>query len=146
MSMKGQDKKVGFLLERTTRIIKLCFTKAFKNLDVDITPEQWVILDTLFLEGNQSQVDLAAMIFKNTPTVSRIIDILVQKGYVTRELSEKDRRKTIISITEIGKKLVKSCYNEVNQLRTLTWEHLSDEDYEDFKRIMTQVFKNLKSY
>jgi DNA-binding MarR family transcriptional regulator len=146
MSDMGQDKKVGFLLERTTRSIKLCFTKAFKKLNADITPEQWVILDTLHLEGNQSQVDLAAMIFKNTPTVSRIIDILVQKEYVSRELSEEDRRKTIISITEPGTKLVQSCYKEVSHLRNLTWEYLSDEDYDDFTRIMNQIFKNLKTY
>ena len=146
MSKDNIEKRVGFLLERTTRILKLSFTKAFGNLGVDITPEQWIILDTLVQKGSHSQVELAQIIFKNIPTVSRIIDILVNKDFVLREISEEDRRKTIISISEEGEKLVFKCYKEVKRLRTLAWDGLSNEDYEVFTRIINTVFENMKSY
>ena len=146
MDLGKDDKRVGFLLERTTRIVKLCFTKAFAQLEVDITPEQWVVLDTLVQEGAMSQVDIAQIIYKNTPTVSRLIDQLERKGFLNRVPSDEDRRATIISITTEGKKLVDQCLPEVKRLRELTWEGLNDKEYQQFTRIIDQVFKNMQSY
>ena len=139
-------KRVGFLLERTTRIVKLCFTKAFAQLEVDITPEQWVILDTLKERGPLLQVDIAHIVFKNTPTVSRMIDHLERKSFITRTPSEKDRRATIISLTSEGEALIDQCMEEVRKLRSRSWKALSDKDYDHFTRIIDQIFDNMKSY
>ena len=143
----NQDvKRVGFLLERTTRIVKLCFTKAFTQLQVDITPEQWVILDTLKERGSLLQVDIAHIVYKNTPTVSRMIDHLERKALISRVPSETDRRATVISLTLEGNQLVERCMEEINRLRDLTWRELSNEDFQQFTRIIDQVFVNMQSY
>jgi len=146
MGGRKKDKRVGFLLESTTRIVKLCFNKAFTQLDVDITPEQWVVLDTLMDRGPLSQVDISGIIFKDAPTVSRLIDQLERKGFLNRLPSETDRRATVIKITTEGKNLVDHCLKEVKQLRELTWKNLSEEDYNHFTRIINQVFNNMQSY
>jgi DNA-binding MarR family transcriptional regulator len=140
------DKKIGFLLERTTRIAKLSFTKAFKKLGVDITPEQWIVLDKLDSNKEMSQKEIGSESFKNAPTISRIIDNLVKKGLVSRVSEENDRRKTAISLTEKGKKIVTKCRLEVDALRDLSWNNLSDQDYNEFNRIIDQIFENFKGY
>ncbi len=133
---------IGFLLERTTRIVKLQFHKAFKNLKVDMTPEQWVIMDSLFQRNKLSQKDLADVSYKNAPTISRIIDVLSKKGWVVREMSEKDRRVYIISQTKKGRAVYKKVIGEVERLRDLGWKGLSSKDYKDFTKIINQVFDN----
>lgn len=140
------DKKIGFLLERTTRIAKLSFTKAFKKMDVDITPEQWIVLDKLDVNKAMSQKEIGNESFKNAPTISRIIDNLVRKGLVNRTSEENDRRKTSISLTEDGRKLVKKCRKEVDGLRDLSWNNLTDRDYKEFNRIIDQIFDNFEGY
>ncbi|MEM9546014.1 MAG: MarR family transcriptional regulator [Bacteroidota bacterium] len=140
------DKKIGFLLERTTRIAKLSFTKAFKKLNVDITPEQWIVMDKLDMKKEMSQKEIGNESFKNAPTISRIIDNLVRKGFVSRVSGESDRRKTVISLTLSGKELVNQCRKEIDSLRDLSWKHLSDRDYAEFNRIIDQVFENFESY
>jgi len=142
----NSDKKIGFLLERTTRIAKLSFTKAFKKLGVDITPEQWIVLDKLDANKEMSQKEIGNESFKNAPTISRIIDNLVRKGYVSRVSEENDRRKTSISLTTEGKNLVDQCRKEVDDLRDLSWNNLTDQDYQIFNRIIDQVFENFESY
>lgn len=143
---KDSNKKIGFLLERTTRIVKLSFTRAFKKLDVDITPEQWIIMDKLDLNGEMSQKEIGNQSFKNAPTISRIIDNLVRKGFVSRASEESDRRKTSINLTGEGKKIVDQCKQEVETLRDLSWKNLTDEDYSNFNRIIDQVFENFEGY
>ena len=146
MGNSSNERRVGFLLERTTRILKLGFTRAFGKIGVDITPEQWIILDTLYTKGNYSQVQLAQIIFKNTPTVSRILDILVKKNLVKRKVPDDDRRVTMISITKEGRLLVDKCYPEIQKVRSLSWSDLSEEDFDQFTRILDKVFNNMKSY
>ena len=141
-----RDKKIGFLLERTTRIAKLSFTKAFKKLGVDITPEQWIVLDKLDVNKEMSQKEIGNESFKNAPTISRIIDNLVKKGYVSRVSEASDRRKTSISLTKSGKELVDGCRVEIDALRALSWNKLTDNDYKEFNRIIDQVFENFEGY
>ena len=141
-----KNKRIGFLLERTTRIAKLSFTKAFKNLKVDITPEQWIVLDILNNQGSMSQKDIGNASFKNAPTISRIIDNLVKKGFVDRVGEEGDRRKTSISLTEEGLALVTKCQAEVDSLRNRSWDKLSDKDYTEFRRILDKIFENFEGY
>lgn len=140
------DKRIGFILERTTRITKLSFTKAFKKMNVDITPEQWVVIDALDKKGAMHQKDIGVQSFKNAPTISRIIDNLVKKGFVERSTQNDDRRKTLIVLTEEGKNVVEKCTGEVAHIRELSWDGLSHEDYKQFKNTIDSIFKNLSNY
>jgi len=142
----NSDKKIGFLLERTTRIAKLSFTKVFKKLGVDITPEQWIVLDKLDANKEMSQKEIGNESFKNAPTISRIIDNLVRKGFVSRISEENDRRKTAISLTPKGKEMVDQCRKEIDSLRDHSWSNLSDQDYKEFNRIIDQIFENFEGY
>ena len=141
-----KNKRIGFLLERTTRNAKLSFTKAFKKLEVDITPEQWIVIDTVNKNGTMSQKSIGQLSFKNAPTISRIIDNLVKKGLVDRVEEKGDRRKTSISITASGANLIDHCQNEVDKLRKLSWVGLTDSDYVDFTRILDKIFENFEAY
>jgi len=143
---KTTSRRVGFLLESTTRVVKLSFTKAFKNLGIDITPEQWVILDTLFQQGDLTQNALAQTAYKNAPTVSRIIDKLEEKKLVQRSADKADRRKTVVCLTKLGIRTTEKCYPEVHKLRKLAWQGLSDKDYSELKNILEKVFKNSELY
>jgi len=141
-----ESRRVGFLLESTTRVVKLSFTKAFKNLGINITPEQWVIIDTLYQQGDLTQNELAKAAYKNDPTVSRIIDKLVGKNFVCRNADTEDRRKITISLTKRGKKTAEKCYPEVHKLRELSWNNLSDKDFDSLQRILEKVFANSEGY
>lgn len=141
-----KDKKVGFILESNTRIAKLSFIKVFKKLKVDLTPEQWVILDNLNQEDGLTQTELAKKSFKNTPTVSRIIDVLVKKALAERQVDSEDRRRQLVYLTKKGKAVVKKCAKEISALRKLSWEGLSEKDYDEFLRITKTIFANFQKY
>ena len=115
-------------------------------MGVDITPEQWIVLDKLDVNKEMSQKEIGNESFKNAPTISRIIDNLVRKELVNRISEENDRRKTAISLTKKGKKLVDQCREEVDGLRDLSWNKLTDKDYKEFNRIIDQIFENFEGY
>ena len=138
MSDQSDPKKFGFLLERTFRITKLSFIKVFNKLGADITPDQWVLLDTLNQKGKLSQKEISQLSFKDAATISRIIEKLVIKELVTKASEALDKRKTTIALTPKGKSLVERCQQEVDNLRKHSWQHLDEQDYEDFQRIIIE--------
>ena len=142
----NKDKRIGFLLERTTRLAKLSFTKAFKDLGVDITPEQWIVLDILNNNGSLSQKDIGKRSYKNAPTISRIIDNLVNKNLVSRVIHKVDRRKASIQLTDAGHQVIAQCQEEVDKIRTLSWDGLDDDDYDTFRSLLDKIFDNFESY
>lgn len=141
-----KEKKVGVLLEQATRVTKLTFIKAFKKVGADITPEQWAILDCLYHESGLTQTELGERVYKNKPTISRIIDITCEKKYTKRKKFIGDRRKFQIFLTAKGKKLVEKCTPEVKKVRVRSWNGLSNEDYDTFCNITKQLFKNFEGY
>ena len=136
---------VGFMLERTTRVVKLKFHRLFKELGIEMTPEQWVMMDALHVRNDQSQKELANASFKDAPTISRSIDVLEKKAWVVRNPSPEDRRIYIIHQTSEGQALTKRVLKKVENIRTQGWEGLNSKDYEDFTRIINKVFENYSS-
>ena len=93
MKDEKETKNFGAYLDRTLRMVRLDLGKRFKKVGVDITPEQWMILSSLYKNNGQSQTELGNDSFKNAPTVSRIIDLLCKKGLTERQRFENDRRR-----------------------------------------------------
>jgi len=145
MGKNEETKNFGAFIDRTMKIIKHNYLKAFKEIGVDITTEQWVLMDLLFQNNGISQNDLANGTFKNAPTVSRIVDLLCKKGITERKRFENDRRRYKIFLTSKGKKTYKKVLPKVVELRTQGWENLSSKDYTTFLRIMNQIFQNFES-
>lgn len=143
--MENSDTKYfGSFVERNFKLIKQTFSKAFKKAGIDITPEQWVIIDLLHKDDGVSQNDLAEQSDKDAPTVSRIIDILERKNLIERRNVQGDRRKYHIFLMEDGRAIHNKLNPIVENLRIKGWENLSDDDYKTFLRIMNQIYKNFR--
>ena len=142
MNKISESKKIGFYLERTTRIVKLSYSQALKEHGIDLTPEQWVILDALDQADGLSQKELANKSFKDAPTISRIIDLLENKNYVSRKTAEDDRRRFQVYLTEQGEMLVTKARPVISKMRSKGWQSLDKGDYENFIRIMNTIFSN----
>ena len=142
MMTEEQEKYFGTYIDRNYRIIRLNFLHAFRRAGVDITTEQWVLIDALYRKNGLSQTELAEIGFKDAPTVSRIIDLLCKKGFTERQRFDNDRRRYKIFLTDEGKAAYEKALPNVLELRRKGWTNLTDEDYQHFLRIMDQVFRN----
>ncbi len=141
MSQLSYD-NVGTLLDRTTRLLKAHFLRAFKDANVDLTPEQWVLLDHLKKAGAASQTALANGTFKDAPTVSRIIDKLAKKGLAERTRFPNDRRRYQVALTEKGDDTHAKLLPKVEALRVQAWGGLSEADYADLTRVLERIRDN----
>jgi DNA-binding MarR family transcriptional regulator len=136
-----------FKIDTTIKKIRQGLQKKLDDHNVDLTVDQWVLLDHIFRhEANGvSQNELAEMTVKDAPTVTRIIDLLVKKGLAERTMAENDRRKFNITLTEAGKDKFHEAYPIVAEVRRKGWGDLNEDDYQTFVRILDSIYSNVTS-
>jgi DNA-binding MarR family transcriptional regulator len=132
----------GIYLDRTLKAVRLDMHRRFKEVGIDITPEQWVLLSALYERDGMSQAELAGNSYKDAPTVSRIIDLLDRKKLIQRVRIKEDRRSYQVTITPEGKATVEKALPAVLNARKKGWSGLTAEDHKVFLRIMDQIFQN----
>lgn len=134
----------SFLLDRTAKRVKQYAQSRFKELGFNITVDQWLVLRYLSDNRNLTQRELADLIFKDTPTLTRIIDLLCNKGLTERRIHPEDRRCFNVYLTSEGEKKVAEIRPLVRNVRLKAWEGLSEKDFEEFKRILNSIYTNLE--
>jgi MarR family 2-MHQ and catechol resistance regulon transcriptional repressor len=71
----------------------------------DISVTQCYALETLVRQGGRTLNDLAAQLYLDKSTASRVVDALERKGYVTRTPHPDDRRALLLEATAAGREL-----------------------------------------
>lgn len=138
-----QFAKYSFLLDRTARKVKQYAQQQFKLGDFDVTVDQWLVMKNLSENGPMSQTELAGLVFKDHPTLTRIIDLLSKKGYVERVPHPQDRRSFQLHLTDSGVSKVTALRPQILEIREKAWENLNQTDFDEFKRILNTIYQNL---
>lgn len=130
-------------LNKTVQLLKAHFKQEAKSLDLNILPEQWEIIFILSQRQTLTQVEIAKFNHKHTPSVSKTIDILCERGYTERKPFENDKRKYQIHLTNKGKELVDTLFPKILPVREKSWEGLNRTDFDHLVRILTKIQDNL---
>ena len=95
----------------------------------NVTVAQCHVLMELDMKDGISLNTLAASVGLDKSTVSRTVESLVVQGLLERSIPESNRRKTIISLTEAGKKVV----NTINSGNDLYFKEVLNRIPEDIR-------------
>lgn len=134
----------SFLLERTARRIKQYAQYQFNSQKFGITVDQWAILKNLKQYADLPQKELAEYCGKDQPTLTRIVDLLVNKKLVERRTNPNDRRSFVVHLTSAGKEKIADLSNSINEIRMQAWRNLDEDDFEHMKRILDTIYANLE--
>ncbi|GEM67213.1 transcriptional regulator [Sphingobacterium mizutaii NBRC 14946 = DSM 11724] len=143
--LKEKFNQYSFILDRTARRVKQFAQASFSVHGIDLTVDQWSVIKTLYEHQDLTHKDLSEKCGKDQPTMTRIVDLLLKKGYVQRIVHPNDRRSLHIQLTEAGQKQAKSLAPLVKDFRMKAWENLTEEDFENFTRILNTIYNNLET-
>lgn len=129
------------MIEIASRQIKQAFQRRLQQGGFDLTVDQWVVLEQLSA-GPKSQVQVVEAVYKDPPTVTRIVDVLCRKGLAQRRPDEADRRRFSLHLTGAGTELLRRLQPVVVEVRARGWQGLTPDDYQQLHRIMTTVLGN----
>ncbi|MFA5850256.1 MAG: MarR family transcriptional regulator [Bacteroidales bacterium] len=115
----------------------------FQNQGFDITPEQFLVLDTLWDDGVQSQQEIAIKISKDKNSVTKLIDALEKKNYVQRVAYKQDRRLNLIHITESGQKIKDKVTEIALEATNSIIRDIPIQDLDTFIKVLSKMSDNM---
>jgi MarR family transcriptional regulator, transcriptional regulator for hemolysin len=140
--MEKLDEVLFYTLEKSIKVYrKFAQNQILKN-GYDITIDQWLVLKTLHENQQLSQIEIAELVFKDFASITRIIELLVQKGYINRKINMTDRRKFELEITEKGNKIIEDIYPIVIENRKQALTDLTNEEVNNLKIQLEKLIIN----
>lgn len=135
------QQSLGYLLNTGARLIKRKLDVQLKNYN--ITTAQWAALKLLSVENNLSQAEIAEKMNADRATCGSVIDNLISKGLLEKELSQDDRRSYIVKILPHALAIV----DEVTLLAVNTncyaLQGLSECDISTLLKCLESIIQNL---
>ena len=124
--------------------IKKCFFDKLQENGINITPEQYLVLDILWEKQSLSQQNIADIIQKDKNSVTKIIDSLEKKNLVIRVVDKNDRRINKIELTEEGSALEKITTEVAINFMNDVVKNIDTKDLDTFVNVMRQIKNNLE--
>lgn len=110
---------------------------------VGLVPSHGDIVQILFEGEKFTMKDIAEKIHRTKPTVTVLIDKLVDCGYVVKEKNATDRRETYIRLTENGLKL-RPYFEAISQkLNDIVYSDFGDSEAKKFEMMLLKINNRL---
>lgn len=144
MTNSEKENSIGYQLSYTENLHRNLLNKKFSTNKLEITPEQFIILDLLTEHSTGiSMQKISEKIHRDNSAITRSIDILEKKNLVSRVNAEKDRRKKIILITEQGITLLHNAKDIAKQYAKEVAKGLTEKQLNDLFSILKIIQNNI---
>ena len=128
---------IHYELEQTSRLINMLTNQLFKKLELSITFDEYIALDTVSINAGICQRDLAKLILKDRANTGRILNELEQKGFITRFIDTKNNRLVKkMGITETGLQELNSINNKIKTYLSGVTKRIPPEDVDKVRDIL----------
>ena len=137
------DQSAGYLINMTALLLKREFSSAIKNHSIDVTPEQWAILNRLNENSDLTQKEVAKLTFKDNANITRMVDKLEKKGLVIRQSDANDRRSWKLSITKKGIEIRDLVEPLAVDILNKISKGISEKEMDSYNNISKKIINNL---
>lgn len=121
------------------------FAKELNKNNINLTPEQYLVMDVLWDAEMLSQQAIADIIQKDKNSVTKFIDSLEKKGLVYRAVNKNDRRINNIIVSEEGMKLKDKTTEVAINMMSNVLKDINEDDLMTFDKVMNQMKDNIDS-
>ncbi len=136
--------QVGLLVDIARRRIKQAVLSRIAGRN--LAPRQFWLVVALHERPGISQAELAERARVDAPTASRVLATLVQRRLVRMDADERDRRRTVLSLTAAGVKLARELAATAREVRSAVVDGMTEAEEESLRRGLRRVIDNMDRF
>ena len=138
------DHAPAFIITRVARLLRFDLWKLLEQAGTDLTPEQYFMLYRLNEGDGRSQIELADRVLVDRPNVTRLVDALEKKKLVRRAADEHDRRKTLVFLTQDGRRSIRKLLKVIVSARKRIFAGVTQKEVDLLRSVLTRVEANIQ--
>lgn len=137
------NQNIGFLIKVISDRMKALGDNDLR--EHDLTFSQTQVLAAIEHEGGTvAQKEIEKILDVSHPTIVGLINRLQDKGFVTCETDETDRRSKIVTLTPKAVSLGRTMREKRDQSEKGMLEGLSDEEIEQLNVLLRKLYRNME--
>ena len=110
----------------------------------EITINQLLLLFQISEKPDLSQAELSKILIKDVASITRMIQILFEKKYITRKEDKKDRRQKLLLLTKNGKEVLSNLKVVIKLNREQALKDFSNEEITNLSYLLNKLITNVK--
>jgi MarR family transcriptional regulator for hemolysin len=134
-----------YSLEKSIKTYRQFAQRQLVENGFNITIDQWLVLKALSDGPHQTQHQIAELVFKDYASVTRIIELLVEKQYLIRTIHANDRRRFNLTLTENAVRLLEAMQPVIEQNRSTALKGIDEQRASQFQHILNLIINNCQS-
>lgn len=133
-----------YLMEQVVTYSRLKGAQFFAETDMGVTIDQFTAIDAIYCNNDICQRDLSKILLKDRSNTGRILNILEEKGFITRAVETKGKRLVKkIYITQKGKELVETCLPKLKQAFLQVFDEISEDEFSKLRETLEKMKESL---
>lgn len=133
---------IFYTMDKSIRTYRNYAQKRLKEQGFKITIDQWLMLKAIIENPGIKQQELAEKVFKDSASVTRIIELLVKAEYLDRKANPQDRRKFDLKITQSGKKILEDVQVLVLENRKTALNGIDEKELQTLHSLLKKITEN----
>ena len=136
------SKEIAVELNLTGCKLKQYIAAKLRKNDVPLTPEQFMLIDLLWNQGEMTQQQLADQLQKDKNSVTKLVDAIEKKGFVVRKQNPHDRRANTLVLTEKANELKPGAKQKGISILDQILEGISEDELRSFLSTLRKLNTN----
>ena len=132
---------LGLLIDRVHSTIVLLINKMLIDRGLDLTYSQFMILKRVFKPDGFTQKELTCQMRKDPAAVNRSIKRLIEKGYLRKGISPRDKNKLFLTPKGLESRTIID--NIINQIVDESLKGISEPNRKCLINMLLKIYKNI---
>jgi MarR family transcriptional regulator, transcriptional regulator for hemolysin len=138
----NQDKPLTYLLGQTVNLVKLKMTEKFRDNNIELSMENFILLNFINKNKNLTQQDLANHFMRDKSIILRNVNTLIELHYIKRVTDKSDKRKKNLILTEKANTFLSFALKLSHEVSEELLKGISGEELIHFENVINKIQLN----
>lgn len=139
--MKDFSQHIGFYIQEIARRTSIALNDRLKGLSISYA--QFRVINCLAKRGDLSQKSISNEIVVKASTLSGLLDLLEEKGFVEKKVAEYDGRVRLVGLTQKGQVVWQKAYQIIESFEAETTDHIPQTEKNNILDYLKEMNKNI---
>ncbi len=134
---------LGYLINKSSSIMRIYLNKEFSKHNIDASSERWGLLNIVKACPGLTQSEIATRSFKDKTNVTRMLDVLEKHGHIERRENLNDKRTYNIFITDKGLTLLEQLVPIVMSMNAAACKNFTPDEMKQLHFLLNKLLNTI---
>ncbi len=137
---------IFYLIAHSIKVYRQFAQKTIQATIPDLTLDQALLLISLAEYPELPLSSQSEILFKESSSVTRMVEALEKKGYISRTIHKEDKRKFMLTVTAKGQNTLSALIEIIQSNRKIALNEISEKEMDQLNTLLNKIINNCNTH